>query len=1610
MKMRLIPKLGFLIVFLFLGIINNAQLITTTTTSTVDQVIRQSIQCAQISNVTSNINGSIDGLNSFGSFTQGASSFPFSSGFFLTTGSGDRIGNNAVNTDLSDGTTLWGGDSDLEAFTGITNTVNATVIEFDFISNSNSISFNYILASEEYQQNFPCNAGDKFVLLIKPQGGIYENIAVLPGTNNQVGISTIHPGVLGECAAVNPTFFAGQNLGATNFDGRTVPLTATASVIPNTSYHIKMVIADQASLDPTGYDSAIFIESGNLQTPVDLGPDIVACRDVLLDADIGNNLATYRWFRDTTELMGQTNSTLLANFTGSYRVEITTATAGTGCTIEDTINVTIDPNQLNFTIPDEIACDDDSGDGFEIFNLSDISNDVINQLSASNYSTNFYLSAIDAQNGINELANNYSNITNPQTVYLRVIDLNTGCQGIQPVNLIVSSNQAIDYSFTICDENADGIISIDLSIFDNEVSLNNNSTVSYYLTQNDATNNTAALTNPFFASTTTTNIYARVFNPIGNCFDISTVDINILLPPSLNFSSFDMNACDIDLDGFATFDITSIIPNFTSNASGINISYHTTQLDADNNANPIINPGAFDNTTPRLQRVFIRFESVANGCTTIAPVNLYTNRLLSLSNVTDQGVCGEPNNVNFGGFDLALIANEIIDGQFNGSIEFFVSETDRLADTNQIDTTIIYNNISNPQTLYIRINGGLCTEFEQFDLIVLPPVQSQPIPPQTYCDEDQDLNTTIPLSLFNAAVRGSFGNNFNVLYYLTQNDAIAGTNPVTSVRNTTNPIIVYGALINPSGCSDFQPMQITVQPAPIAGSPNGFVICDVDQDGFFIVDLTSQESQISTDLNRIITYHNRLVDARNGTNQITNPSAYNAQTETVYVRLENSQTGCRTIETLPIIVNTIPLIPSISEYLICETDGDFIEDFFFSTKDTEILNGQAGKTVRYYNSLVDANARVNEIDKFNAYRNTSSPQTIWVRVENNTDTSCFAVGSFNLRVEASTAYSQPQDYVECDDNNDGIFTFDLQPTLDQIRQGISNNLLITLHESSTDAATGLNPLPLSFTNTVNPQMIYARIVNEVDCFEVEEIQLAVINRPEANDIPPFAVCDTDQDGVYSFDLTSSLPNIVGTRPFNSIFSWHTSFNDAEVDANPIINETAFTNTTNPQTVYLRYYNELTTCYDVGTLELIVNLDPVISQVNDFIVCENTDQLVDLTEVIPRFLGTLPATGLTISFYSNDIDAENATNPVNTSYNYTANFTQLFIRVENTTTGCYSTNSFNLVIQPLPQIAPVGSYDVLLCDDDFDRTINYDLLLNNNAILNGLNPATHIVQYYFTQVDALNETNEIINTDVLVNQSENFFVRVTNTAVGCVDIGTFEVFTGPFPFLTIDTQVICNNDSFVNVNAATGAPGETYLWSTGETTSSINITTAGDYSVVVTNQDGCNSPRARFTVIESETANIQFVASTNFGDPNTITVTVNGTGDYRYVLDNGTAQRSNIFTNVSRGYHEVQVIDVNGCAPTAIQRVLIVDYPRFFTPNNDGFNDTWSIDDIESFEKVTIHIFDRYGKLLKTYGKDSGGWDGTFNGNLLPSSDYWFSLEIIDLRGDYTVKGHFSLKR
>ena len=201
--------------------------------------------------------------------------------------------------------------------------------------------------------------------------------------------------------------------------------------------------------------------------------------------------------------------------------------------------------------------------------------------------------------------------------------------------------------------------------------------------------------------------------------------------------------------------------------------------------------------------------------------------------------------------------------------------------------------------------------------------------------------------------------------------------------------------------------------------------------------------------------------------------------------------------------------------------------------------------------------------------------------------------------------------------------------------------------------------------------------------------------------------------------------------------------------------------------------------------------------------------------------------------------------------------------------------------------------------------------------------------------------------------------------------------------------------------------------TGVTTTTLPITASTTITWTFTDSAGFSSTQTQEVIIQDTQALVLTaeVSSATFAVTHVIDATVTGTGIYEFSIDNGPWQADGNFTGVSPGEHIVRVRDVNGCGEDFID-LIVLDFPRFFTPNGDGYNDLWNINTLSGQPASKIYIFDRYGKLLKMIKPSGFGWDGTYNGNRMPTADYWFLLEYYDLTSGAPkqFRGHFTLKR
>lgn len=252
---------------------------------------------------------------------------------------------------------------------------------------------------------------------------------------------------------------------------------------------------------------------------------------------------------------------------------------------------------------------------------------------------------------------------------------------------------------------------------------------------------------------------------------------------------------------------------------------------------------------------------------------------------------------------------------------------------------------------------------------------------------------------------------------------------------------------------------------------------------------------------------------------------------------------------------------------------------------------------------------------------------------------------------------------------------------------------------------------------------------------------------------------------------------------------------------------------------------------------------------------------------------------------------------------------------------------------------------------------------------------------------------------ILSANTTFYFEATNS--GCVSNRLAVIVqVNPLPVVTDENIVFCSNS---NVTLQSGVSSASYLWSTGVTSQDIVVSNSGVYSVVITNAQNCSVTK-NFTVVENSAPEITNITVEGL----TAVINIVGNGVFEYSLDNVTFQSSNIFNFAVGGVYTCYVREIGNNCGSDSKAFAVIDYPKFFTPNGDGFNDFWEIKGIGFVTQPVVSIFDRYGKLITVLTQRKKYWDGKFNSEMLPETDYWFIANLGDGFPEY--KGHFTLKR
>jgi gliding motility-associated-like protein len=774
-----------------------------------------------------------------------------------------------------------------------------------------------------------------------------------------------------------------------------------------------------------------------------------------------------------------------------------------------------------------------------------------------------------------------------------------------------------------------------------------------------------------------------------------------------------------------------------------------------------------------------------------------------------------------------------------------------------------------------------------------------------------------------------------------------------------------------------------------------------------------------------------------------NTTAY--QEQTIIARVRNKENAdCAAITQFKIQVFESPtpkLAADIPNLSFCDTtsvgtdtDGKII--FNLTDRATAILNGQS--TTNFLVSYFLDEDLTQPITNETNYGNLNVTQRIYAKVENKLNATCFAKTSFLLEVFALPMLNSPVSLKQCDNSDiNGFSAFNLNEAKSKIVTN-SDAYTITFFEEESLAESNTTPIPTptNYTNqVVTTDTVWARIENNNSCFRVSEVNL-IVSTTQIPDtfLKSFYQCDdgTDTaDGIATFNFSSVTDDIKELFPSNQqlIIKYYRNEADGLSELNEITAISNYQNIGYPnrQEIYVRVDSELDNdCLGLGHhITLNIEKVPVANSVTIDPECDNDrDGLYafDIATIQNTLIGT--QTNVAVSY--NDANNVQLSSPLPNPF-ITATQT-ITARIVNTNSQdsdgqCFDETTIDFVVNSVPIANGVPPQEQ--CDDDTDGIIGFDVSSIEATVLGG---QTGLIVKYF-------DANDVALPNPLPNPfftaSQTIKVRLENPIYDvCYEETTVDFIVREKPtFDLIDEDIICMTNT-PELDLEIENPNEnnnTYTWTDENNTIVSNLPTAtvtkgGIYKVIATSIYGCISEEHKVRIKESSisTLNNNDIEVVDDSANNSIQINISnlGLGDYEFrLLDEDLVlirnyQDDPFFDTLEGGIYTIEVNDKNGCGSILFE-VSLLSFPKFFTPNGDGRNDFWQINGISNnfYQSGTIKIFNRYGNLMNQFTIDDIGWDGTYNGNVLPSNDYWFYVELLDKKNSSrTRSGHFSLLR
>lgn len=1140
--------------------------------------------------------------------------------------------------------------------------------------------------------------------------------------------------------------------------------------------------------------------------------------------------------------------------------------------------------------------------------------------------------------------------------------------------------------------------------------------VSYFISQNDADNNINPLP-LLYNSASGQRIYVRIQLPNSSCFIVKSFLLLVSPSPVANQPQ-DIIKCSTSFtQNSAVFNLTTKTSSILNGqSSSINsVSYYTSINDANNGVNPIAN---FSSFTSSGQTIYVRVQNVIDSsCFSITSFNLTVmplplvdilENVVSCTNyilpsLTNGNYFTGPN-----GSGLPLFAGTIITQTqtiyifnqpggpgscaANSSFTVTIIDEDLLTPTNithcgsyKLPVTIgkYYTGpsatgtqipsgtvITSSQIVYFyftTITPPICTIDSSFTVTILPTIEVGTRPDVFECS-----SYTLPALSLGNYYTGAGGTGVQLA---------AGTTITTS-----KTIYVYASTSGRTPCTDEDSFKVYIgiqQPGDISQC-NGYTLPALPIGKYYTgPNGSGTEIPFGTVIN-----DNSIVYIYAETT-----SGLNNCTDNLHFTITIAQPRIDTLSNVSVCENyTLPTLSNGQYFTGVNGTGTMLYpgDVILSTQTIYIFKrlnatcfNQNSFTVTI-NPLPNIDSR-SDIDICDQYVLTplnvgkyytgpngsgtllpsgtviTSSQRVYIYAISNTIPACSIENSFQINIFSTSADVLPN-VTACDNYTLPVLT--------------PNNKFYT--QSGGPNGGGLEILPSTVITTSQTIYVFKEslIRTSFSCFDETSFTVTINNTPIIPAIANVASCN-------SYTLRPLIIGNYYTEPNGSGNLMH---------AGDVL--------TSSQTVYV-YANTATSpdcSSEVSFAVTIFNVD----NLSNITICENY---------------TLPA--LSIGKY---YTGSNATGTMLTAGSSISTSQTIYIyAVSPYSPLCSDESSFTVTIidTPVANVTPIALRTI--CDEDGtnDGIVDFNFSSLSASILGIQTGIEFSVTYYESLENATTATNPVLSSTKNV-----VYARVSNSlAPNCYDITPITIIVNKLPEPTPIDGIICiDSETGTLLNAYTINSGlnsalYTFLWTNeaGNTLGTSSIYQAilpGLYTLVVTSKaTGCISEPVTITVSPSEPAIVAYEVSQDFTDSQSITVTATGQGNnFEYQLDNGPFQDSNVFEDVTSGIHTITVRDKYGCGSTTIQ-ALVVNYPKYFTPNNDGFNDTWNIKDLSDQPSANIVIYDRFGKMLTQIRPSNSGWDGTYNGYLMPSDDYWFSVTYMDEnKVNQEFRAHFAMKR